>query len=60
RYPVLDSKMVGYENMDKTQKEGGNQVEYQDEDPKILDLYERELGKRNLNCKMREFIGPRS
>jgi hypothetical protein len=46
--------------MDKTKEEGGNQVEYQDEDPRILDLYERELASRKLNSKMREFIGPRS
>jgi hypothetical protein len=46
--------------MDKTQEEGGNQVEYQDEDPRILDLYEKELSTRKLNSKMREFVGPRS
>ena len=60
RYPVLDTKMTSYENMDKTTKEGGNQVEYIDEDPNILDLYERELSKRGLSSKMREFVGPRS
>ena len=59
RYPVLDSKMTSYENMDKTTKDGGNQVEYVDEDPAILALYEKELRSRNLNSKMGEFVGPR-
>jgi hypothetical protein len=53
---VLETKMTSYENMDKTTKDGGNQIEYQDEDPRILDLYEDELAKRTLNSKMREFI----
>ncbi|MEK9659098.1 MAG: hypothetical protein VW450_04050 [Chloroflexota bacterium] len=56
RYPVLETKMTSYENMDKTTKDGGNQIEYQDEDPRILELYEDELAKRTLNSKMREFI----
>ena len=45
--------------MDKTTKDGGNQVEYVDEDPAILALYEKELSSRNLNSKMGEFVGPR-
>ena len=59
RYPVLDSKMVSYENMDKSTKDGGNQIEYHNEDPRVLDLYERELAGRGLNSKMREFVGTR-
>ena len=51
--------MTSYENMDKSSKEGGNQIEYQDEDPNVLDLYERQLSTRGLNSKMREFIGAR-
>ena len=56
---MLDTKMESYENMDKTTKEGGNQVEYIDEDPRIISLYEDELAKRSLNSKMGEFVGPR-
>ncbi|MCH7481932.1 MAG: hypothetical protein IIC95_02715 [Chloroflexi bacterium] len=59
RYPVLDSKMVGYENMDRSEKDGGRQVEYEDEDPRILRLYEAELAGRGLMSKMGEFVGVR-
>ena len=59
RYPVLDSKLEGYETMDLSEKDGGRQVEYQDEDPRILQLYEGELAKRGLNSKMGEFVGAR-
>ena len=59
RYPVLESKMTGYENMDKSTKDGGNQIEYLDEDPRVLDLYEQELTQRGLNSRMREFVGAR-
>ncbi len=59
RYPVLDSKMVSYENMDQSEKDGGTQVEYEDEDPGVLRLYEEELAKRGLASKMGEFVGSR-
>jgi len=56
RYPVLDSKMWTYENMDKSQADGGMQVEYQDEDPRIHALFAEELTKRGINSRMGEFI----
>ena len=59
RYPVLDSKMEGYENMDRSEKDGGRQVEYEDEDPRIIQLYEKELADRGLKSKMGEFVGAR-
>jgi hypothetical protein len=43
--------------MDKNKAEGGIQVEYEDEDPRILELYESELAKRGIQSRMREFIG---
>ncbi|HEY3116547.1 MAG TPA: hypothetical protein VGK54_07395 [Chloroflexota bacterium] len=59
RYPVLPSKMSEYENMDKSREEGGRQVEYEDEDPRILGLYERELAEEGVQSRMREFVGAR-
>ena len=56
RYPVLDSKMWTYENMDKSVSGGGMQIEYEDEDPRIHDLFERELEKRGLKSRMGEFV----
>jgi hypothetical protein len=33
-------------------KEGGTQIEYEDEDPKIRQLFETELAKRGLQSRM--------
>ncbi len=52
RYPVLESKRKIYEQMDKSQSEGGIQIEYEDEDPEIRVLYERELAKVGLESRM--------
>lgn len=60
RYPVLDSKRVSYEGMDKSMSEGGIQVEYEDEDPRIIKLYETELAKRGVQSRMGDFVGARS
>jgi hypothetical protein len=43
--------------MDKSVKEGGNQIEYEDEDPRILDLYERECAKNGVQSRMGELMG---
>ena len=37
-------------------KEGGNQVEYEDEDPRILELYERECAQNGVTSRMRELV----
>ena len=60
RYPVLDSKRKIYEGMDRSMKEGGIQVEYEDEDPRILRLYESELAKVGIQSKMDNFVGARA
>ena len=56
---MLDSKMWTYENMDVSAKDGGMQIEYEDEDPRIVSLYEDELSTRGLKSRMEEFIRPR-
>ena len=38
--------------VDKNLKEGGNQIEYEDEDPSIRKLFEEELAKNGVECKM--------
>jgi hypothetical protein len=42
--------------MDKSVKDGGNQVEYEDEDPRILELYERECARFGVQSRMREIV----
>jgi quercetin dioxygenase-like cupin family protein len=60
RYRVLESKSRSVEGMDVSQKQGGIQVEYEDEDPRILKLYERELAKRGVKSRMGEFVRARA
>ncbi len=37
---------------DVDSKKGGMQIEYEDEDPRIRQMFEEELQKRGVNCKM--------
>jgi quercetin dioxygenase-like cupin family protein len=37
-------------------KEGGRQVEYEDEDPEIHRIFEAELKKRGITCKMKNMV----
>ena len=37
---------------DVSVKEGGNQIEYADEEPSIRQLFEGELAKNGVGCKM--------
>ncbi len=38
--------------VDRSQKEGGTQIEYEDESPTIRRVFEEELAKRNIECRM--------
>jgi hypothetical protein len=58
RYPVLESRAndMAASKTDRSQEEGGRQIEYQDEDARILELYERECAKVGVQPKMREMV----
>jgi quercetin dioxygenase-like cupin family protein len=60
RYFVSSARKAGYEKMDMSVKDGGNQIEYQDEDPRILGLYEQECAKNGVTSRMHEFVGARA
>ena len=57
RYPVLESKRKIYEGMDKSEADGGIQVEYEDEDPRVGLLYDRELAKLGIENRMPALVG---
>ena len=40
-----------------SQKEGGLQIEYEDEDPRIHSMFEEDLQKHGAPCRMRSFVG---
>ncbi|MFN0071650.1 MAG: cupin domain-containing protein [Chloroflexota bacterium] len=56
RYRVSEKRAKNYEGMDVSMKDGGIQIEYEDEDPRILDLFEKECAKAGSQSKMREWI----
>jgi len=44
--------------MDVSVKEGGRQIEYEDEDPRIRMIYEDELRKRGIPSRMDAVFQP--
>jgi uncharacterized RmlC-like cupin family protein len=54
RYPTLTDKRKTFTGMDVSVKEGGRQIEYEDEDPRIREIYEAELRKRGVSSRMNE------
>jgi len=52
RYPTVADKMATWTGMDVSVKEGGRQIEYEDEDPRIRAMYEAELAKRGIRSGM--------
>jgi mannose-6-phosphate isomerase-like protein (cupin superfamily) len=58
RYPVWESrrKTEQFRVTDKSIKEGGNQVEYEFEDPRVLEAYERECARHGVQSRMRALI----
>ena len=56
RYPTVADKKATWLGMDVSVKEGGRQVEYEDEDPRIIRIYEEELAKHGVRSRMRDFI----
>jgi quercetin dioxygenase-like cupin family protein len=60
RYQVFESRKASYENMDKSTADGGNQFEYENEDPRIFDLYRQECAKNGVEPRMEEFLALRS
>ena len=56
RYPTLADKRATFTGMDVNVKEGGRQIEYEDEDPRIRQIYEEELRKNGVPSRMGEFL----
>lgn len=56
RYPFSEDKHRTFAGMDVSVKDGGRQIEYHDQDPRIHDLYVDELRKRGLAPRMDEVL----
>jgi gentisate 1,2-dioxygenase len=56
RYPFTESKRHVFKGMDVTVKDGGCQIEYEDQDPRIHRMYLEELAKHGVTSGMGKFI----
>jgi hypothetical protein len=57
RYPLLKMKRDIWEvGVDKNVKEGGAQVEYEDQDPRIHAMWLKEIAKNGVESRMSKFI----
>lgn len=52
RYPFSEDKVRTFMGMDVSVRDGGRQIEYEDQDPRIHRLYVEELSKRGLTPSM--------
>jgi hypothetical protein len=54
RYPFSEDKRRTFMGMDVSVKDGGRQIEYEDQDPRIHRLYLEELRRRGIEPRMDE------
>jgi mannose-6-phosphate isomerase-like protein (cupin superfamily) len=56
RYPFTAQKRQVFLGVDQDVKQGGAQVEYGDQDPRIHELYLKELAKNDVKSEMGDYI----
>ncbi len=56
RYPMLAEKRAVFTGMDVNVRDGGAQIEYEDQEPRIHRIYLEELKKNGVESGMRGFI----
>src|SRR6266699_25926 len=56
RYPFAEDKKKTFLGMDVSIKDGGRQVEYEDQDPRIHGMYAAELAKYGMAPRMDQFL----
>jgi hypothetical protein len=56
RYPVFEKRKFDQDSADRSIKLGGIQVEYEDEDPRVLELFESECRKNGVEPRMRDHL----
>jgi mannose-6-phosphate isomerase-like protein (cupin superfamily) len=59
RYPFTEDKRKTFMGMDVSLKDGGRQIEYEDQRPEIHELYAKELAKSGAEMRMQDFVATR-
>jgi hypothetical protein len=60
RYPLTEARRKVYAGVDVDVKKGGNQIEYQDQDPRVHQMFVDEMTRKGLTVDMEEFAPRRS
>lgn len=60
RYPTVADKLATWTGMDVSVTEGGRQIEYEDEDPRIRRTYDGELAARGVRSRMDAVVARRA
>jgi uncharacterized RmlC-like cupin family protein len=55
RYPFTEDKRKTFMGMDVSTRAGGRQIEYEDEDPRIRELYAEALAEAGVEMRMSDF-----
>lgn len=56
RYPFTEDKRKTFTGMDVSLKDGGRQIEYADQDPRVHQIFAEELRKSGAEMRMSEFV----
>ena len=56
RYPFAEDKKKTFMGMDVSIKDGGRQIEYEDQDPRIQRMYADDLAKYSMTPRMDAFL----
>jgi hypothetical protein len=59
RYPFTSEKRTLFTGVDVSVRDGGRQIEYEDQNPRIDTLYRAELAKHGVESKMDKYVKPR-
>jgi cupin superfamily acireductone dioxygenase involved in methionine salvage len=59
RYPFTSEKRNLFAGVDVSVRDGGRQIEYENQDPRIDALYRAELAKHGVESKMDKYVKPR-
>jgi hypothetical protein len=57
RYPFTEERREHFLGIDRSISDGGRQIDYADEDPRIRELYVAELGRHGIACAMPAVAG---
>jgi len=58
RYPFTEKNRQGKLGVDVSVKDGGMQIEFEDQDPRVHEMYLQALSRNGVHCTMTNFAQP--